>query len=258
MTLSFYFFDRPAGQFVTASPLKTPHQITNIHFTLSNMYPVDWMLVQCNPDLVTLNLVTTCDIVTILQRPYLMFCIKSFDLVTLCTLVTVLRRPKVSLNQDFNVIRQWQTDQLDCQKCNKAMLNWITVQSRFSDTFGLHKTVTKWHNVIHWIILCSKFKNDLCKIVTISQVVTKCSVTKLRLHCTGKKNWLHNWKILTLFSLYLPNWFDIFQMGLSSWLYQECKGGYCSYYWWWIRNWKAYVAQIGWFRSNYCYMGCQC
>ena len=70
------------------------------------MYPVDWMLVQCNPDLVTLNLVTTCDIVTILQRPYLMFCIKSFDLVTLCTLVTVLRRPKVSLNQDFNVIRQ--------------------------------------------------------------------------------------------------------------------------------------------------------
>ena len=27
-------------------------------------------LVQCNLDLVTLNLVTTCDLVTILQRPF--------------------------------------------------------------------------------------------------------------------------------------------------------------------------------------------
>ena len=108
------------------------------------------------------------------------------------------------------------------------------------------------------ILLCSKLRNGPWKIVTKSQVVTKCNVTKSRLHCTCQEKIGFNQTILNLFSLYLPDWFDIFQMGLSSWLYQERKGGYCPYYWWWIRNWKAYVAQIGWFRSNYCYMGCQC
>ena len=33
------------------------------------------------------------------------------------------------------------------------------------------------------IILCSKLKNGLCKIVAKSKVVTKFNVTKLRLHC---------------------------------------------------------------------------
>ena len=33
------------------------------------------------------------------------------------------------------------------------------------------------------MILCSKWKNGLCKIVTKSQVVTKFNVTKSRLHC---------------------------------------------------------------------------
>ena len=33
-------------------------------------------------------------------------------------------------------------------------------------------------------LICSKLKNDLCKIVTRSQVVTKFNVTKSRLHCT--------------------------------------------------------------------------
>ena len=33
------------------------------------------------------------------------------------------------------------------------------------------------------MILCSKLKNGLCKIVTKSQVVTKFNVTKSRLHC---------------------------------------------------------------------------
>ena len=33
------------------------------------------------------------------------------------------------------------------------------------------------------MILCSKLKKILCKIVTKSQVVTKFSVTKSRLHC---------------------------------------------------------------------------
>ena len=33
------------------------------------------------------------------------------------------------------------------------------------------------------MILCSKLKNDLCKIVTKSEVVTKFNVTKSRLHC---------------------------------------------------------------------------
>ena len=36
------------------------------------------------------------------------------------------------------------------------------------------------------MILCSKLKNGLCKIVTKSQVVTKFNVTKSRLHCTSK------------------------------------------------------------------------
>ena len=34
--------------------------------------------------------------------------------------------------------------------------------------------------------LCSKLKNVLCKIVTKTQVVTKFTVTKSRLHCTCK------------------------------------------------------------------------
>jgi len=39
--------------------------------------------VQCNLDLTTLNLVTTCDLVTIFQRPFFnLLYIKSFDLVT--------------------------------------------------------------------------------------------------------------------------------------------------------------------------------
>ena len=33
------------------------------------------------------------------------------------------------------------------------------------------------------MILCSKLKNGLCKVVTKSQVVTKFNVTKSRLHC---------------------------------------------------------------------------
>ena len=33
-----------------------------------NCYP--YLHIQCNLDLVTLNLVTTCDLVTILQRPF--------------------------------------------------------------------------------------------------------------------------------------------------------------------------------------------
>ena len=50
--------------------------------------------VQCNLDLVTLNLVTTCDLVTILQRPFFHLLHKSFDLVTLCDLVTVFAETK--------------------------------------------------------------------------------------------------------------------------------------------------------------------
>ena len=50
---------------------------------------------QCNLDLVTLNLVTTCDLVTISQRPFfLIYYIKSFDLVTLWDLVTVFAETK--------------------------------------------------------------------------------------------------------------------------------------------------------------------
>ena len=35
------------------------------------------LLVQCNLDLVTVNLVTTCDLVTILQRPFFILLHKS-------------------------------------------------------------------------------------------------------------------------------------------------------------------------------------
>jgi hypothetical protein len=45
------------------------------------------------------------------------------------------------------------------------------------------KTVTKSHNVTNRMVLCSKLKNGLCKIVAKSQVVTKFNVTKSRLHC---------------------------------------------------------------------------
>ena len=40
------------------------------------------MHVQCNLDLVTLNLVTICDLVTILQRPFFNLLHKIIDLVT--------------------------------------------------------------------------------------------------------------------------------------------------------------------------------
>ena len=39
---------------------------------------------------------------------------------------------------------------------------------------------------LNWMILCSKLKNGLWKIVTKSEVVTKFNVTKSRLHCTWK------------------------------------------------------------------------
>ena len=45
------------------------------------------------------------------------------------------------------------------------------------------KTVTKSYNVTNRMVLCSKLKNGLCKIVAKSQVVTKFNVTKSRLHC---------------------------------------------------------------------------
>ena len=36
-------------------------------------YAFSFLRLQCNLDLVTLNLVTTCDLVTILQRPFFQF-----------------------------------------------------------------------------------------------------------------------------------------------------------------------------------------
>ena len=54
--------------------------------------------VQWNLDLATLNLVTTCDVVTILQRPFFNLYKKSFDLVTLCNLVTVFVKTKIEIS----------------------------------------------------------------------------------------------------------------------------------------------------------------
>ena len=45
------------------------------------------------------------------------------------------------------------------------------------------KTVTKYR-----MVLCSKLKNGLCKIVTKSEVVTKFNVTKSRLHCSKMRH----------------------------------------------------------------------
>ena len=59
-----------------------------------------------------------------------------------------------------------------------------TVQSRFSDTFGLRKKLSlNCIMSLNLMILCSKLKIGLCKIVTKSQVVTKFNITKSRLHC---------------------------------------------------------------------------
>ena len=43
----------------------------------------------------TLNLVTACDLVTILQRPFFIYYIEAFDLVTLCDLVTFFAETKI-------------------------------------------------------------------------------------------------------------------------------------------------------------------
>ena len=60
------------------------------------------------------------------------------------------------------------------------ILRLYTVQSRFSDTFDLpQKLSLNCIMSLNRMILCSKLKNGLCKIVTKWQVVTKS-----RLHCT--------------------------------------------------------------------------
>ena len=59
-----------------------------------------------------------------------------------------------------------------------------TVQSRFSNTFGILKKLSlNCIMSLNRMILCCKWKNGLCKIVTKSQGVTKFNVTKSRLHC---------------------------------------------------------------------------
>ena len=50
--------------------------------------------IQSNLDLVILNLVKACDLVTIFQRPFFNLLHKSFDLVTLCKLVTIFVETK--------------------------------------------------------------------------------------------------------------------------------------------------------------------
>ena len=54
------------------------------------------MYVECNLDLVTSNLVTNCDLVTVLffKTFFSMYYIKSFDLVTSSNLVTVFAETK--------------------------------------------------------------------------------------------------------------------------------------------------------------------
>ena len=50
--------------------------------------------IQSNLDLVILNLVKACDLVTIFQRPFFNLRQKLFDLVTLCDLETVFEETK--------------------------------------------------------------------------------------------------------------------------------------------------------------------
>ena len=67
-----------------------------------------YILCTVDLDLVTLNLVTSCDLVTILQRPFSIYYIKSFDLVTFMQFSdSLLQRPNVSLNRDSTVSGLW-------------------------------------------------------------------------------------------------------------------------------------------------------
>ena len=57
------------------------------------------------------------------------------------------------------------------------------------------------------MILCSKLKNGLCKIVTKSQVVTKFNVSKSRLHCKSVST--YEKRVISLSTIYLgsnKNW----------------------------------------------------
>ena len=62
-------------------------------------------LVQCSLDLVTSNLVTTCELVTTFQRPFFNLLHKTIRLSDIMQFIdSFLRRPKVSLNQDCTVL----------------------------------------------------------------------------------------------------------------------------------------------------------
>ena len=60
------------------------------------------------------------------------------------------------------------------------------MQSRFSDTWSPQKLSLNCIMSLNRMILCSKLKNGLWKIVTESKVVTKFNITKSRLHCIVK------------------------------------------------------------------------
>ena len=65
-------------------------------------------VIQWNLDLVTLNLVTTCDLVTIFYKDHFsIYYIKSFDLVTLCNLVTVFAETKSVTKSRLHCTRKY-------------------------------------------------------------------------------------------------------------------------------------------------------
>ena len=77
--------------------------------------------IQCNVDLVTFNLVATCDLVNILQRLFSIYYIKSFNLVTLCDLVIVLAETKSVTKSRLHCIQIQINDFQNCTLVSKTL-----------------------------------------------------------------------------------------------------------------------------------------
>ena len=90
-----FFHQRAAKMFSITLRISSGYQLTfqsdELLSVCQTVLLFKGLYVQCNLDLGILNIVTTCDKVTIFQTIYY---IKPFDLVTLCDLVTVFAETK--------------------------------------------------------------------------------------------------------------------------------------------------------------------
>ena len=81
----------------------------------------------------TLNLVTTCDLATILQRPFFNLLHKTIRLVTLCDLVTVFEETKSVTKSRLQC-----TKQIICENANKEYKTRMLLQKIFRPQCELH------------------------------------------------------------------------------------------------------------------------